>query len=233
MKAVGVYMQLRHNLVRSSVRGQSVDAIFWLVWGNLAGIVYDYYLLTDVQVQQQHVIRYNEPVAIDYVAVLFTLHQFVAWVAVLVQTLHVYRHTMHAEVQRNFWISGVLVTALMFTTFCLKWCSGYRVHDNLGYYGIMRLDYVNWFWLLQQFAFTTYPVPLFAVNWKLMTTNGISFYFIVAELLAALSAMVTLHHLPADGFDLIISTLKAICFLAILYQFRIYSRRKLQREQDV
>lgn len=226
-------MQLRHNLVRSSIRGQSVDAIFWLVWGNFVGLVYDYYLLTDTQAQQQHVVRYNEQVAIDYVTVLFTFHQFVAWVAVLVQTLHVYRQTMHTEVQRNFWVSGFIVATFVFLTICLEWCSGYRVYENLGYYGIMRLDYVNWFWLLQQFSFLAYPIPLFAVNWKLMTTHGISFYFILSELLATLSAMVASHHLPAHGFGLIIGTFKAFCFIAILYQFRIYSRRKLQRDQDV
>lgn len=229
-----MYMQLRHNVMRSSVRGQSVDAVFWLMWGNFVGLIYEYYLLTDAQVQQQHMVRYNEAVVIDYMCVLFTCHQFVAWVAVLVQTLHAYRHTLHNEVQRNFWISGCLACSFVLISFCLKLCSGYNVHENLGFYGIMRLDYVNWFWLVQQFAFFAYPVPFFAVNWKLMTTSGVSFSFIVAELAATVYAIVTSsHHLPADGFNMLISTFKAISFLAILYQFRIYGRRKLQRDQEV
>lgn len=232
---IASYFQLKHNFSRASIYGLSIDAIYWLVFGNVMRLVYDYYLYTDAQVQSQYFNRYQKHHQTPYYSTVFAFHQLSVWSIVLFyQIIYLYPHTMHKQVQRNFYVSSSLTSIYIFIGAILYFCSKFRVHNELGYYGIMKLDFINWFWTLDQFIdLTSYTIPIISVNWQLMTTRGVNFYFVILELAAVMIELLAAWFDSSNNqYQLalycIFYLFKITCLTVILYQCRIYKKRKLR-----
>ncbi|CAN6597219.1 hypothetical protein TRVA0_001S03950 [Trichomonascus vanleenenianus] len=236
IEALSIIFQISHIRSRQSVFGLSYDFVYWTLLSCLNEAIYWGLMSTDFA-QTQSKNRYSSPPVSHGASITFNIGQLMLYGLVAYTALCKLNHTRDPFQGVSTWTLTISVIFLLVAVHLFVFSSIFVDDNGLGYRGFMWLDFVNWFWATAKFGEIVRFVPQLALNFKLMSTKGLSYVFIVlncgASVAAMLLTMVTRPFLP-NAINVLLYGFKALSIAGILFQFRLYGSdyRRVQKDND-